>query len=174
MFYRTVLAFDRINHQILITCLVFTDEAAGSEGRLQTLYDDAVAETARIEALLKDAPQASNVLDLKDTGETETAFSSNWSRDGFQNAVLSVKEYIAAGDCYQAVLSQRFTKRVAAAPGSIYEALRVINPSPYMYFLRMGDKKVIGASPEMLVRCRGPRLDYRPIAGTRRARRKQG
>ena len=169
MFYRTVLAFDRINHQILITCLVFTEEAAGSSARLRTLYDDAVAETARIEGLLNDATtQASSLLDLKDSNDTETAFTSNWSRDGFQDAVLSVKEFIAAGDCYQAVLSQRFTKRVAAAPASIYEALRVINPSPYMYFLRMGDRKVIGASPEMLVRCRGPRLDYRPIAGTRR------
>ncbi|HYJ86216.1 MAG TPA: anthranilate synthase component I family protein [Pyrinomonadaceae bacterium] len=169
MFYRTVLAFDRINHQILITCLVFTEEAAGSNERLQTLYDDAVVETARIEVLLKDATaQAPGVFELKDPNGTGAAFSSNWSRDGFQDAVLSVKEYIAAGDCYQAVLSQRFTKQVAAAPASIYEALRVINPSPYMYFLRMGDKKVIGASPEMLVRCRGPRLDYRPIAGTRR------
>jgi anthranilate synthase component I len=169
MFYRTVLAFDRINHQILITCVVFTEEAVGSRTHLQTLYDDAVAETARIEALLKEGTvPASSLLDLKDANETEASFSSNWTRDGFQEAVRSVKEYIAAGDCYQAVLSQRFTKRVAAAPASIYEALRVINPSPYMYFLRMGDKTVIGSSPEMLVRCRGPRLDYRPIAGTRR------
>ncbi|MEK6282058.1 MAG: anthranilate synthase component I family protein [Acidobacteriota bacterium] len=168
MFYRTVLAFDRINHQILITCVVFTDEAEGSSTRLQTLYDDAVAETARIEGLLKDATAtALDLLDLKDAHETEASFSSNWTRDGFQDAVRRVKEYIAAGDCYQAVLSQRFTKRIAAAPASIYEALRVINPSPYMFFLRLGDKTIIGSSPEMLVRCRGPRLDYRPIAGTR-------
>src|SRR5687767_12898107 len=91
MFYRTMLAFDRINHQILITSLVFTDEAAGSSVRLQPFYNDAVAETARIEGLLKDATApASNIFDLKDTNETETAFSSNWSRDEFQEAVLKV------------------------------------------------------------------------------------
>ncbi len=78
-----------------------------------------------------------------------------------------VKEHIAAGDCYQVVLSQRFTKTVSVSPLNVYQALRAINPSPYMYFLRLGGESVVGASPEMLVRCRGPRLDYRPIAGTR-------
>ncbi len=167
MFYRTVLAFDRINHQILITCVVFTDEASGSS--LQALYEDAVAKTALMERMLNEGTASStDLLDVKDANVSEAAFSSNWTRDGFQDAVRRVKEHIAAGDCYQAVLSQRFTKQIAAPPESIYEALRVINPSPYMFFLRMSDKTVIGASPEMLVRCRGPRLDYRPIAGTRR------
>jgi anthranilate synthase component 1 len=83
-------------------------------------------------------------------------------------AVRSVKERIAAGDCYQVVLSQRFTRRVKTDAISIYRALRATNPSPYMYFFRMGDEAIIGASPEMLVRCRGQRLDYRPIAGTRK------
>src|ERR671921_157141 len=73
-----------------------------------------------------------------------------------------------AGDCYQAVLSQRFSKRTSVEPLQVYRALRATNPSPYMYFLRMGGESVVGASPEMLVRCRGQRLDYRPIAGTRR------
>jgi anthranilate synthase component 1 len=79
-----------------------------------------------------------------------------------------VQEYIAAGDCYQVVLSQRFSKKVSADPISIYRALRAMNPSPYMYFFRLDTETIIGASPEMLVRCRGQRLDYRPIAGTRR------
>lgn len=165
MFYRTVLAFDRINHQVQISCIVFTDEAKGSS--LQALYEEAVDETARIEAMLNEA-NPPVLHDVLGANVSESAFSSNWTRDGFQDAVRRVKEYIAAGDCYQAVLSQRFTKRIVAAPASIYEALRVINPSPYMFFLRMSDTTLIGASPEMLVRCRGPRLDYRPIAGTRR------
>jgi anthranilate synthase component 1 len=82
--------------------------------------------------------------------------------------VRKIKEYIAAGDCYQAVLSQRFSTDYAGEPIAIYRALRAINPSPYMYFLRLANETIIGASPEMLVRCHGQRLDYRPIAGTRR------
>jgi anthranilate synthase component 1 len=94
-------------------------------------------------------------------------FKSNFTRDDFESAVRIAKEHIAAGDCYQIVLSQRFTKKVAAAPLSIYRALRATNPSPYLFYLRLGEESIIGASPEMLVRCRGRRLDYRPIAGTR-------
>jgi anthranilate synthase component 1 len=81
--------------------------------------------------------------------------------------VETIKEHIAAGDCYQAVLSQRFSTEVAASPLEIYRALRATNPSPYMYFLRLGEESIVGASPEMLVRCRGAELEYRPIAGTR-------
>jgi anthranilate synthase component 1 len=177
MFFRTVLAFDRINQQILITHIVFTDEAEGSANRLRKLYDEAVEETSRVEQLLNDrvAPAAS-VCGCGNTNQTspdldavhlDEPFSSNWTREGFQNAVRIVKEHIAAGDCYQAVLSQCFSKQVAAVPTAIYEALRLINPSPYMYFLGLDHKQIIGSSPEMLVRCRGNRLDYRPIAGTR-------
>src|SRR5919205_171945 len=86
----------------------------------------------------------------------------------YEAAVVEIKEHIAAGDCYQAVLSQRFSKACDVDPVQIYRALRATNPSPYMYFLRMGRETVVGASPEMLVRCRGQRLDYRPIAGTRK------
>jgi anthranilate synthase component 1 len=99
--------------------------------------------------------------------EVNGDFQSNWSRAEFEEGVDRIKEHIAAGDCYQAVLSQRFSRSVTADPISIYRALRTTNPSPYMYFLRMGDETIIGASPELLVRCRGQRLDYRPIAGTR-------
>jgi anthranilate synthase component I len=172
MFYRTVVAFDRINRQMLITHIVFADEAKG-ERDLRRLYDQAVAETARVETLLTEtAPARSSAsageMASAGDGHPETLFASNWTRDGFYEAVRRVKEHIAAGDCYQVVLSQRFSRRVAAAPASIYDALRVINPSPYMYFLRLDNKTIIGSSPEMLVRCHGPRLDYRPIAGTRR------
>ncbi|MGI8996031.1 MAG: anthranilate synthase component I family protein, partial [Pyrinomonadaceae bacterium] len=79
-----------------------------------------------------------------------------------------IKEHIAAGDCYQVVLSQKFSARVTATPLAVYRALRATNPSPYMYFLKLGGESIVGASPEMLVRCRGQQLEYRPIAGTRR------
>jgi anthranilate synthase component 1 len=82
--------------------------------------------------------------------------------------VLDVKEHIMAGDCYQVVLSQRFSREAIAGPVPIYRALRQSNPAPYTYLLKLGPDAIIGASPEMLVRCRGERLDYRPIAGTRK------
>jgi anthranilate synthase component I len=166
MFYRTVLAFDRVRQRIEITAIVLTEEAEGSHERLRELYEQAVEETARIEKLLSKGvgPRAPRQKKSTEKGAVE----SNWTRPDFEDAVRRVQEHIAAGDCYQVVLSQRFTKKVAADPVAIYRALRSTNPSPYMYFFRLGDESVIGASPEMLVRCRGQRLNYRPIAGTRK------
>ncbi|MFN2452917.1 MAG: anthranilate synthase component I family protein [Pyrinomonadaceae bacterium] len=188
MFYRTLLAFDRVRQQMEITSIVLTEEAAGSRTRLRELYEAAVAETARIENLLLNAipetnlaqpPQSSSRdhLNLTTVSDHQSAandhhdaagFQSNWTREGFEDGVAAVKEHIAAGDCYQVVLSQRFRKRTTAAPVQIYRALRASNPSPYLYFFQINGEAIIGASPEMLVRCRGQRLDYRPIAGTRR------
>ncbi len=172
MFYRTVLAFDRVRQRLEITSVVLTEEAEGSHTRLRELYERAVRETARIEKILfRDAPpHAHGLVQTAPAGvhEKDAVFQSNWPRKGFEDGVLKVKDRIAAGDCYQAVLSQRFTRRVTADPVSVYRALRTTNPSPYMYFLRAGEETMIGASPELLVRCRGQRLDYRPMAGTRR------
>nr|MBA3240559.1 anthranilate synthase component I family protein [Acidobacteriota bacterium] len=186
MVFRTVLAFDRVRQQIEIASVVFTDEAAGSRERLEELYEIAVEETARIEKLLAtsgpgtSAAGAGGSMDAEsrdaesggENGEAGSvrggAFASNWERKDFERAVEEVREHIAAGDCYQAVLSQRLSKTVSVAPLQVYRALRATNPSPYMYFLRAGDESIVGASPEMLVRCRGQRLDYRPIAGTRK------
>jgi anthranilate synthase component 1 len=181
MFYRTLLAFDRARQQISLTSVVFTEEAGGDRTRLRDLYDRAVEETARIERLLHGGSRSKepgslhgqpawggkSIENLRRSGQDESSFTSNWTRDGFQEGVRLVKEHVAAGDCFQVVLSQRFTKTVNAPPIAIYQALRAINPSPYLYFLSLGDESIVGASPEMLVRCRGSRLDYRPIAGTR-------
>ncbi|HEY6188060.1 MAG TPA: anthranilate synthase component I [Pyrinomonadaceae bacterium] len=168
MFYRTLLAFDRVRQQIEIITVVLTEEAKGSRTRLRELYDDALKETARIEKLLLEGTLPRMTVETNAGESSRASFESNWTREGFESAVARVKDYIAAGDCYQAVLSQRFAKETSASPISIYRALRATNPSPYMYFLRMDAETIIGASPEMLVRCRGQRLDYRPIAGTRK------
>ena len=169
MLFRTVLAFDRVRQQMEITSVVFIDEAAGSRARLEELYNSAVEETARVEGLLAEGgAQPLKVEEGRAVENGEARWQSNWTRDDFEAAVVRIKEHIAAGDCYQAVLSQRFEKRVTVDPLQIYRALRATNPSPYLYFLKLGDEAVVGASPEMLVRCRGQRLDYRPIAGTRK------
>src|SRR6202008_2281446 len=93
---------------------------------------------------------------------------SNYTREKFEEHVRAAKEHIAAGDIYQVVLSQRFEADAQADPFTVYRALRHVNPSPYMYFIRMGDVSVVGSSPEMLVRVEGSRVETHPIAGTRR------
>jgi len=91
---------------------------------------------------------------------------SNFEKKSYLAAVAKAKEYIAAGDIFQVVLSQRFEVDLLTAPVEIYRALRIVNPSPYMYFLKMPDTSIVGSSPEMLVRVRDRQLEYRPIAGT--------
>ena len=91
---------------------------------------------------------------------------SNFTRARYISAVRRAKAYIRAGDIFQVVPSQRFTAKTDAEPFEIYRALRVINPSPYMYFLRLDDVSVVGSSPEMLVKVQGRDAFYRPIAGT--------
>ena len=170
MFFRTVLAFDRVRQRMEITSVVLTEEAEGSHTHLKELYDRAVRETARIEKILfHEAPPHSGFhADNRENGHHAAVFESNWTKNEFENGVRRIKDHIAAGDCYQAVLSQRFTRPVTVEPLSIYRALRSTDPSPYMFMLHAGDETIIGASPEMLVRCSGQRLDYRPIAGTRK------
>src|SRR6185436_11516830 len=93
--------------------------------------------------------------------------TSNVSKSEFEQMVRTAKEHIAAGDIYQVVLSQRFEGPLAAEPFMVYRALRHVNPSPYMYFLRIGGRSIVGSSPEMLVRVEGRRVETHPIAGTR-------
>ena len=167
MFFRTVLAFDRVRQLIEITSIVLTDEAGTDRDRLRDLYARAVLETKQIEKSLNESA-TSAIAAPERAGEATVHFTSNWPRKTFETAVSKVKEHITAGDCYQVVIAQQFTKPTSAPPLAIYRALRATNPSPYMYFLRLGKETIIGASPEMLVRSHGQRLDYRPIAGTRK------
>jgi anthranilate synthase component 1 len=92
---------------------------------------------------------------------------SNFSKSDYLKAVDKCKESIKAGDIFQAVLSQRFTVSVTTSSFNIYRALRMVNPSPYMFYLKLKDHSVIGSSPEMLVKIIDGSIQYRPIAGTR-------
>jgi anthranilate synthase component 1 len=171
MFFRTILAFDRVRQRVDVISIVLTEEAEGSHDRLRELYERAVAETERLEhVLFTDAvlpPLPEGYISGQQNADG-MVFRSNWTKKGFGEGVEAIKARIAAGDCFQAVLSQRFSREAAADPLTIYRALRTTNPSPYMFFFKLNGEYLIGASPEMLVRCRGRRLDYRPIAGTRK------
>jgi anthranilate synthase component I len=112
-------------------------------------------------------------LPIKENGRkakrrtTPLRVKSNFTRPQFLAAVRKSKEYVGAGDIFQVVISQRFSARTDADPFEIYRALRVLNPSPYMYFLKLGDTAIVGSSPELLLKIQGREAFYRPIAGTR-------
>lgn len=167
MFFRNVLVFDRVKHRIEIVSIVLSDEAENDEEKLKELYETAVAETEKLEKIL--LQNSLPVFEkISKSPEFSKEFESNWKKEDFLEAVNSIKEKILAGDCYQVVLSQKFKRQTNALPINIYRALRTTNPSPYMFYLNFGNQYLIGASPEMLVRCTGKNLEYRPIAGTRK------
>ena len=128
-------------------------------------YDDAVGEIERLVSLLE---QPAEHVPLTVPREVpEVPFQSNVPREKFFANVLKSKEYITAGDIIQVVGSQRFSTPVKAAPLDLYRAARSINPSPYMFLLELDGFSLVGASPEIHVRCEDHRVEIRPIAGTR-------
>ena len=159
MFYKTVLAFDHLRHQIHIISNVIVDE---SQDSVDVQYEKAVKEIEGIEALLRAPLEIPPIT----RNERDVTVRSNFEKKDYLKAVAKAKEYIAAGDIFQVVLSQRFEVNLPTVPFEIYRALRIVNPSPYMYFLKMPDTTIVGSSPEMLVRVRGREIEYRPIAGT--------
>jgi anthranilate synthase component 1 len=164
MFCRTVVAFDHAKQLIQIVTLVFTDEADNRGDGSEHLYREALNTNSRIRKTL----ETMNVRIPRSGGETNSQpVTSNFMRADFENAVLKIKELIVAGEAYQVVLSQCFSRPTSVSAVSIYRALRSLNPSPYMFLLQINGKAIIGASPEMLVRSRGHDLEYRAIAGTR-------
>lgn len=165
MFFREVVAFDHVKQLINIISLVFPEAADGDPRKFRTLITGAIDRNEETASLLSSG--ASSKRNRSTENVSSEDFRSNFTRSEFETAVGEVKELIAAGECYQVVLSQRFSRETAAAPVEIYRALRSLNPSPYMFLMNFGGRAVIGASPEMLVRCREGALEYRPIAGTR-------
>jgi anthranilate synthase component I len=161
MFYSRIMVFDHVRHQIHLIANIFTN---GKTEGLESEYQQAIDDIESMEAHLEDAIEPLPRTELQEPVKVR----SNMTKEQFEQAVVKAKEYIAAGDIFQVVLSQRFEVALSAHPFEVYRALRVVNPSPYMFFLKMEAQYVLGASPEMLVRATGRRLEYRPIAGTRK------
>jgi anthranilate synthase component 1 len=159
MLFDTVLAFDHVQHRIL---LIANARISGDDD-LESLYQFACA---KIQFLERELERSLSHSQADTTGGL--GLRSNFTRERFEEQVRTAKSHIAAGDIYQVVLSQRFEADVAVDPFTVYRALRHVNPSPYMYFVRMGAVSIVGSSPEMLVRVEGARVETHPIAGTRR------
>lgn len=158
MFFDQVLAFDHVRRQIQVVIL-----SDVSQRNTQEAYGLAVKRLERVlRQLRRNRPNSEPV---KPAGTAKIRPLT--SPADYIASVRRVKQYIAAGDVFQTVLSQRWTVNPGVPPFQVYRALRTINPSPYMYFLRFGDMHILGSSPEMLIRVNGKNLEYRPIAGTR-------
>jgi len=155
----TLLVFDHVTHKIKVVSHAHLD------GDVDTAYREA---TCKIDDLVNRLEQPMHSEALKNAPPDRSEVSSNFSQAEFEAIVSQAKEYIYAGDIIQTVLSQRLARRTDANPFAIYRALRSINPSPYMYYLHLGDFYIAGASPELLVRVEDGIVSTHPIAGTRR------
>ncbi len=155
----TLVIFDNMRQKIKVVSNVHL----GDGENLQAAYRRGIENIeAVIAKLRRPLPQPS-----AEVQQEAVELTPNFAREDFKSAVERCKDYVRAGDVFQVVLSQRFSGPLQADPFDIYRALRTINPSPYMFFLRFGQTQVIGASPEVLVRKEGQQVEVRPIAGTR-------
>ena len=161
-FYDLMIVFDHLNKTLLVIC---SARVGGRDPKIA--YEEAIQ---RIDAAVERlrTPVTKLTDDITPAGEITLPFTSNFSKEDFCHAVEKCKEYIYAGDIFQVVLSQRLQAETKAAPFNIYRALRAINPSPYMFYLKLDDIQLVGSSPEVLVKVESGKVTVRPIAGTRR------
>jgi anthranilate synthase component 1 len=156
----TIVIFDRVRQTIKVV------SNAHVTGNPDAAYDKACRRIAAIIARLRRPLPARHVEFQRDA--TPLAMESNMPVERYHAMVRKAKEYIKSGDIIQVVLSQRFSTKVRSKPLDIYRALRSVNPSPYMFILELGDFSLVGASPEVHVRCEDGNVEIRPIAGTRK------
>jgi anthranilate synthase component 1 len=164
-FCDTLVVFDHVKHTVKVVAHARLGGDVEEEYRAATDRIDAIVDRLRgapplavAESMVADIPPAPLAAPLP---------ASNIPRERYEAMVREAKEYIAAGDIFQVVLAQRFSLPTSASPLAIYRALRLVNPSPYMYLLDFGDYQLVGSSPELLVRVEDGLVSYHPIAGTR-------
>jgi anthranilate synthase component 1 len=157
----TIVIFDNLRQTVKVVANAVVDDPADVERSY-------AAACARIDAIVDGLSRSAPLGALDPSGGGAVSLESNTTREEFKAVVEQAKRYILAGDVFQVVLSQRFSARIDVDPFDVYRALRVVNPSPYMFHLNFGQPTVTGASPEVLVRVENGRVMVRPIAGTRR------
>ena len=156
----TILIFDHVNHSIKVVSNAYIKDSPSSA------YREA---TKRIDNSIKllSRPIRKEARKPRKTSRAKSNIISNFTKNGFVEAVKKAKHYVKIGDIIQIVLSQRFKTGFNYAPIDLYRRLRMVNPSPYMYYLKLNDMALVGSSPELMVRCEDGIVELRPIAGTR-------
>jgi anthranilate synthase component 1 len=160
----TLVVFDNLTHRIKVISNAHVEDNPDAAYKKARINIEAIVKKLKARTA---APRHSGSTVRKGAQKTGE-FSSNFSKNGFMKAVEKTKKYIRAGDVIQTVISQNFQRDTDVPPINAYRALRVINPSPYMYYIETGKSIIAGASPEILVRVEGETIEVRPIAGTRR------
>ncbi|WP_299976574.1 anthranilate synthase component I [uncultured Pseudoteredinibacter sp.] len=160
-----ILVFDNLAGKII---LINHAEISGDEAKDLAAIAKSEKALLKLEEKLRAATPATSAMSLQAKGDTETDFRSSFGEQNFHQAVDKIKDYVLSGDTMQVVVSQRLSLPFEAEPLNLYRALRSLNPSPYMYFLDLGDHHVVGSSPEILARLENNEVTVRPIAGTRR------
>lgn len=164
MIPEVVIAFDHLRHSVLIISNIIRES---SEQDKSGCYQRAVHMIETTERdFFRESSRPSLSIDFVE--QEDVPFESNFKKEDFEAGVEKIKKYITAGDCIQVVLSQCLKVNEKVNPFDFYRALRIVNPSPYMYYLNFGRQKIAGASPEILVRLENGKVTIRPIAGTRR------
>jgi anthranilate synthase component 1 len=161
--YDRMVIFDQINKTILVVA-----HARVRHGELKSEYERACRRIDQTCARLQEPTDGLAPVDISVQGDPGLAFTSNYTQAEFEAAVEKCKEYIRAGDIFQVVLSQRLAVTTRVRPLDIYRALRVVNPSPFMFLLRTPAVDLVGSSPEIMVRVEDGTVTIRPLAGTRR------
>jgi anthranilate synthase component 1 len=162
-FYDRMVLFDHINKTIAAVAHAHVDRE-----NLRRCYDEACERVDQLVVRLQQGVADLQLTDISPVGEAHASFTSNFDRAAFEAAVERCREYIRAGDIFQVVLSQRLQTETRARPFDIYRTLRVVNPSPFLFYLKTGPLCLVGSSPEIMARVEGDRLIIRPLAGTRR------
>ena len=161
----TLLVFDNLTQKIKVISNAHIEDEPKAAYEKAREKIDGIVKRLKSKIVL---PKRSMSLSANSTSRLQGNFQSNFSKEGFMKAVNKAKEYVHAGDVIQVVLSQNFQRDVNIHPINAYRALRVINPSPYMFYINTGKSTLVGSSPEILVRLEGDTVELRPIAGTRK------
>jgi anthranilate synthase component 1 len=161
--YDRMILFDHLTKTIAVVA-----HAHVNPDNLRASYDKACERVDRLVERLHQGVADLQLTDISAVGEVQIPTVSTFGPGEYEQAVIRCKEYIKAGDIFQVVLSQRLQTETRARPFDIYRTLRVVNPSPFLFFLRSGTVCLIGSSPEIMARVEGDRLIIRPLAGTRR------
>src|SRR4051812_740268 len=161
-FYDRMVIFDHINKTIAAVAHAHVDPHDPVKS-----YQAACAQVDRLVERLQQGTADLPLTDIAPIGEIHLPYRSNFAPGAFETAVAKCKEYIKAGDIFQVVLSQRLQTETKAKPFDIYRTLRVVNPSPFLFYLKAGPVCLVGSSPEIMCRVEGDRVTIRPLAGTR-------
>jgi anthranilate synthase component 1 len=161
-FYDRMVIFDHLTKTVAAVVHAHVDTAD-----LAGCYKNACQRVDRLVERLQQGVADLQLTDIAPVGVVERPYTSNFEPAAYQAAVVRCKEYIKAGDIFQVVLSQRLQTETRARPFDIYRTLRVVNPSPFLFYLKAGPLYLVGSSPEIMVRVEGDRVTIRPLAGTR-------